>query len=120
MAFDLESILDDNEDREPFTFTWDGEEYELPPVRDMRAVGAIAGGRIYDGLLLLLGPEQWARLQNSPRVLSSKRMRALLDAYNQYVDGLSSGESSASSGSSKNTARQSTRTSRSGGSRSRS
>lgn len=119
-TFDLDALLDDNEEREPFAFKWDGEEYELPPVRDMRAVGAISAGRIYDGLLLLLGPEQWARIQASPKVLSAPKLRKLLDAYSEYIDGLNVGESSASSSSSKSTARRSTRTSRSGASRSKS
>lgn len=111
-TFDLDKLLDDNEDRDPFAFTWDGEEYELPPVRDMRAIGAIAAGHIYDGLALLLGPDQWVRLQNSPKVLSAAKMRALLDEYNRYVDGLTVGESSASSRSSRSTAGPSRRTSK--------
>lgn len=112
VTFDLDSVLDEDEEREPFTFSWDGDDYELPPVRDMRAVGAIAAGRIYDGLLTLLGPEQWTRLQNSPRVLSAKRLRALLDEYGKYIDGLNSGESSASSNSSGSTAGRSKRASK--------
>lgn len=120
-VFDLDKVLDEHEDRDPFPFKWDGQKYELPPVRDVRALGLLAAGRMLDGLQLLLGPEQFLQLQNSPKVLSAKRLRALLDGYGAYIDGLNSGESSASSGSSRSTAGPSRPTSRrSTGSRSKS
>lgn len=112
MAFDLDAVLDEGDERTPFTFTWDGEEYELPPERDIRAVAAIAAGRLYVGLEALLGTEQWGRIQASPKLLTAAKLRSLLDAYAAHIDGLTSGESSASSGSSKSTARPSKRTSK--------
>lgn len=124
MPFDLDRVLaeqaDARGDLEPFTFVFDGEEYELPPVRDIRAVSAIAAGHVYDGLAALLGPEQWERVQASPATLTSTAVRSLLDAYGEHIDGLNAGESSASSNSSTRTARPSKRTSNgSTGSRSR-
>lgn len=111
MNIDLDALVEEDEPGEPFGFTFDDYDYELPPEMDIRAVAAIASGRLDDGLRMLLGPDQWQRLQDSPKVLSSKTLTRLFEAYAAHTNGVSVGESSASTGSAKNTGRPSKRTS---------
>jgi len=100
MAFDLDKVLAEEEERDDFTFTFDGETYTLPPAMDVRAIAAIAGGRLDDGLRMLLNPEQWQKIQDSPKVLTVTALEKLFDEYAAYAGVESLGGSSASTKSS--------------------
>lgn len=91
--------LEADEAGTPFTFRFGGEEYTLAPRIDLRAVAALEGNRYDAALRMLLGPEQWERMQASPAAFDQTKFEALFDAYakHQGVDSL--GESSASTGS---------------------
>lgn len=97
--FDLDAVLAEEETRAPFRFTFDGKPYELPASIDIRAIAAISAGRLDDGLRLLLNPDQWQAIQDSPKMLTSNALRQLFDTYTAFADGATAGESSASTGS---------------------
>lgn len=97
MAFDLDAVLRE-EDGEPFHFRFGGEDYSLPAHPDVRAGLAFDAGRAEEGLQLLLGPDQWARLKASPATLTEAGFVALMDAYQKHL-GVGLGESQASTGS---------------------
>lgn len=92
---DLDALVAD-EDGQPFTFRFGGEDYTLPPRIDLRAVAALEGNRYDAALRMLLGPDQWDRMQQSDAVFDQPKFEALFNAYGRHqgVDGL--GESSAS------------------------
>lgn len=96
-TFDLDAAVREA-GGEPFAFDFGGEHYELPPQVDLRAAAAFSDARLEDGLRLLLGAEQWQRLQASPAVFSVSALKALLDAYGAHM-GQTVGESQASTGS---------------------
>lgn len=102
--------LEGESSKEPFRFIFDGEEYELPPSPDFRAVSDMASGRLDVALERMLGTEQWQRLQDSPAVFDAVRFNALFDRYFKYA-GTDMGEASASTDSSASTGRPSKRTS---------
>jgi hypothetical protein len=109
--FDLDKVIAEEKDAEPFVFTFDGEQYEMPGVMDVRAIAAISDGDLTGGLRHLMGDEQYDRIQASPQMLSMVALGALFDAYAKHtgVDGL--GESSGSVRSLNRAARRSKRTS---------
>ena len=110
MAFDLDALAAEAEGVSPFEFTFGGESYQLPGQFDMRAAAALSAGKVYEGLELLLGGDQWARMQTAEQVLTDAMLGALLDRYAEHT-GVSLGESSASTSSSASTVRPSKRTS---------
>lgn len=110
MAFDLDALAAEADGAAPFEFTFGGEGYQLPGSFDMRAAAALSAGKVYEGLELLLGVDQWARMQAADQVLTDAMLGALLDRYAEHA-GVSLGESSASTSSSKSTVRPSKRTS---------
>lgn len=97
MPFDLDAVASEAA-REPFTFTFGGDTYTLPPDVDLRIIGSLTSGDITDALRRMLGEEQWKKLEASPAVLTSDRFSALLNAYLAH-SGLNVGEASASTGS---------------------
>lgn len=115
MEFDLDKVMAEEEAAapDPFTFTFDGETYTMPPLSDVRAIMKIEqDGDLHGGMQQLMGAEQWHRLKASPKLLSTK---AIVRLYNEYIvhsNGVSPGESRASTRSSKSTARPSKRTSK--------
>jgi hypothetical protein len=110
-TFDLDKVIAEEQGAEPFVFTFDGEDYELPGVMDVRVIAKISEGDLAGGLRLLIGDEPWQQIQESPQVLSMIALSALFDAYAKHtgVDGL--GESSGSVRSLNRAARRSKRTS---------
>jgi hypothetical protein len=118
MVFKLEAIeREGGEGTWPFDF--DGHRYHLPSDFDWRAANALTKGDIELGLELLLGDEQWQRMQASPKVFGVKAIVNMLNAYATDI-GVDLGEFQASSASSKRTVAPSKRTSNgSTGSRSR-
>jgi hypothetical protein len=91
-------------------FEFDGERYTLPPDFDARAIAHLLAGNLYDGLRTMLGDEQWARLDASPKVFGQNELRRLVNAYAEGI-GADLGEFAASSDSSPSTATRSKRTS---------
>ena len=104
-AFDLDAVLG-----LPFTFTFDGEEYTLPPDIEWSTTQTLTEGKPDVALRRLLGEEQWQRLEDSPKVFGTRSFTAVLDAYTEHL-GLRMGEAEASPSSSENTDGQSRRTS---------
>lgn len=105
MSFDLDKVLAEEEPGEPYEFTFDGEKYALPPEMDVRAVAAISGGRLDAGLRLLLGEEQWEKIQASPKTLTLKGLESLFDDYAEHT-GTTMEKPSASTPPSKRTAKR--------------
>lgn len=108
--FDLDALAAEADGKEPFRFQFGGEAYELPAEMDIRGAAALASGRVYEGLQMVLGDEQWERMQAADTVLTDKMLQALFEKYAEYT-GASLGESSASTVSSRSTVRPSKRTS---------
>lgn len=92
---DLDTILAEADERPPFTFRFDGETYTLPPDLDLRSIAAFEGDRLDDGLRLLLGPDQWERLQKSPKAFTNKHLDRIGRDYAKHR-GEDLGESEAS------------------------
>jgi hypothetical protein len=109
-VYDLDALEHEAEE-EPFFFRFGGEEYVLPPHLDIRAAAALGGGRIDDGLRILLGAEQWTRLQQADAVFDDRHLVALLEEYSSHI-GVTLGELPASPSSLPSTAGPSKRTSR--------
>lgn len=96
--FDLDALERDT-NAEPFTFRFDGQDYTLPPILDMRAAAHLQEGRLSDCLRTLLGPEQWRRLVEAQATFGFQHLNALLDKYAQHL-GMDLGNLEASSRSS--------------------
>lgn len=97
MTFNLDAVLAE-ETGAPFSFTFGGEDYDLPPHVDLMVVAAMQDSRLGDGLRKLLGPKQWERMQASEATFDERALTALLEAYMAHV-GTTVGESSASTSS---------------------
>jgi hypothetical protein len=104
MTFDLDAALG-----LPFTFTFDGQEYTLPPDVDFDTITALQSEHLQDAFAGLLGPEQWQRLDASPKVFGARAFTAVMKEYLTHL-GLGMGESSASPPSVQNTPVPSRRT----------
>lgn len=109
MVFQLDAVEHEAK-AELFEFEFDGDTYTLPPDFDMRHAAMFTGGDVLGGLEAVLGTEQWERLDSSPKVLSIKRVNALLEAWCEHI-GVELGESTASSRSSRRAAARSKPTS---------
>lgn len=100
--FDLDALFADEEaapTKAPWSFRFGGQRYMLPPYMDVRAMAAIQAGRLDDGLRMLLGVDQWDQLQASPKTFDTPRLKAIVEQYAVYAEGVPLGESSASTGS---------------------
>jgi hypothetical protein len=115
--FDLDAVAAEGQD-EPFRFRFGGEVYEMPPL-DLRQAAKLddTGGSAVDMFRLLLGDEQWQRMEAAEARLTQPMFLELLDRYTKHT-GIDLGESPASSRSSRSTAGRSKRIS-SGTTRSR-
>lgn len=100
-SFDLDALIAEAA-AEPFTFLFGGEEYVCPPTIDIRAVSALAAGDLVGALRIMVGDDQWARLEASPQTLGVAAIGKLIEAYAEH-QGVSVGESSGSSSSSPST-----------------
>jgi hypothetical protein len=89
-------------DPQPWEFEYGGEVYQLPSDIDMRVVAALDGGRLDDAFRMLLGPEQWARLQDSECMFGPQQFGDLMQAYFEDL-GLDQAKPLASTVSSKST-----------------
>ena len=104
-VFDLDKVIDEREPAKPFTFKFDGELYSLPARPDMLAAAALEGERLDEGFRLLLGTDQYARIQASEKVFDDVALVAMMTAYEKHI-GENLGESEASATSSRNTAKR--------------
>lgn len=98
MSLDLDALLG-----LPFTFTFCGEEYSLPPDVDFQTLDELQAGHPDEAFRRLIGEEQYARLQAAPGTFGARAFTEVLQAYVTHL-GLRSPESSASSDSSVSTA----------------
>ena len=96
-VFDLDALANEATG-EPFRFKFGGEDYELPPTMDIRAVAAMSAGRLDAALRTMLGAEQWARLEAAPAVLNGQMLMSLFERYAKH-SGFTVGEASGSTGS---------------------
>lgn len=108
-AFDLDALVLE-ETTEPFTFTFGGEEFSVPAHYDPRIFRRADEGDIAGALRLMIGDEQWARLDKIDKPFDERHMRALFTAWTSH-EVTTVGEASASSSSSRGTGRQSKQTS---------
>jgi hypothetical protein len=72
-------------DPKAWHFTFDGDDYTLPSDFDMRAMAAFTGGRLDDAFRILLGPEQWQRMQASPKTFGYSQFEALMKTYSSAI-----------------------------------
>lgn len=107
-SFDLDALIAEATGV-PFTFRFGGDEYTCPASIDVRAVSALAAGDLVGALRVMVGDEQWARLEASPQTLGVVAIGKLIEAYAAH-QGVSVGESFGSSSSSPSTAEPSTPT----------
>jgi hypothetical protein len=99
MPFDLDAVAAEAAGTgEPFTFTFGGDQYELPARFDVRVIALIGKGDVYDALRTLLGKDQTDRLMASDAVFNDKVFAALIEAYAEHQN-VSTGESLASTSS---------------------
>jgi len=117
--FDLDALIAERtaEANPPFTFTFDGDTYEMPGVIDARiAMDLTTLAKSPDKLEGIfrraLGDNQWDRLIGSPVMMPGEVLGALLDRWANYAGGVSLGKSLRSASSSKSTAERSKPTSR--------
>lgn len=95
---------------EPFQFKFGGDVYTLPFSPDMRAIAAMSAGRLDDALRMMLGADQWERLQQVDAVFDTRALQAIMDGYASHV-GVNLPNSSGSTGSSSSMVKPSKRTS---------
>lgn len=72
---------------EPFEFTFDGHEYVLPGKSRAEAAGRWGEDDLDTQLRMLLGPEQWQQIQDSPKSFTSKTWSVLFAAYANHLAG---------------------------------
>lgn len=107
--FNLDALeLDDQ--HEPFRFTFGGETFEISAHYDPRAFYRLTSGDLGGGLLRLLGPDQFARLDAIDKPFDERYLKALMEKWAEHF-GTTLGEAAASSSSSNGTGRQSKPTS---------
>jgi hypothetical protein len=90
-VYDLDAALAEREAKPAFEFRFGGELFELSAEPDVRALAAFSGGRLDDALRMLLGGEQWARMQAVEAVLDTGALKDLLEAYGKHA-GIELGE----------------------------
>lgn len=95
VVYDLDAVIAEREPARPFTFKFGGDVYTLPPRPDMRAAAALAAGRLDEGFAMLLGADQYERLQAAEAVFDDEALLSMMNAYQAHV-GLDLGESAAS------------------------
>lgn len=105
ISFDLDRVIAERDVTPPFTFTFGGEVYSLPPRPDMIANTHLVAGRLDEGFERLFGPSQWDRIQKSDAVLDDLGLLQLFEAYQEHM-GEDLGESKASPKRSRNTAKR--------------
>lgn len=103
----------------PWEFEFDGDIYSLPNDFDWRAAAKLTAGDMHGALEMLLGPEQWVKINESPKIFGLTALGELIQAWCADI-GVDLGEFQASPPASSKTVAPSRRTSNgSTGSRSR-
>lgn len=97
MSFDLDALLG-----LPFTFTFCGEEYTLPPDVEFATIDELQAGHPDAAFRRLIGEDQYARMKAAPGTFGARALTAVLEQYMIHL-GLREGESEASPDSSQNT-----------------
>lgn len=111
MTFDLDAFIADQlAAGKPFTLTFGGEIYTLPPQPDPRAAGLFDAGLYGQAFALMLGEEQYTRFMASQAPLTRDAVIEVIRRHAAHA-GASLGGSSASSDSSASTEKRSRRTS---------
>lgn len=82
-VFDLDALAAEATG-EPFRFRFGGEDYELPPTIDIRAVAHAQEGRLSSALRLMMTGDQWDRLERSTGRFDLPALRALFKAYGDH------------------------------------
>ncbi len=82
---DLDAIVAEADAKPPFPFRFDGEVYFLSSDPDIRASAAFGAGKVYEGFALLLGDDQWTRLQASSKTFADSHFARLVADYQAYV-----------------------------------
>lgn len=121
MPFDLDAVIAEEtakrkpDRRKKFSFEFDGNTFELPNdfIDDTVAMSLALGGDNLGALRRAMKPEDFAVLQQSPKMLTRAALERLLTGYYDHLAGLSLGESVASTSSSRSTAGPSKPTSKS-------
>lgn len=110
--FDLDALELEDENADPFRFTFRGEKYEMPLMMQMDFSDQLAleDATLSDSLEIILGTEQFKRLLSEP--VSTARMKALIERWQEF-QGLEPGKSESSRRSSARMGGRSKRTSRS-------
>lgn len=108
-SFDLDAFIAEAAGK-PFTFTFDGQRYELPADPDFLVIDGFARGDLLTAFRRLMGEAQFTRMNASPKPFGAKALSELFDRYMRFA-GLSLGKSPGSSRSSNGTAHNSRRTS---------
>lgn len=111
MTFDLDAwVADQLNAGQPFTFTFGGVDFELPPEPDPRTAALFDAGLYNEAFRRMLGEDQYRKFIATDAPLTRDAILEIIRKHAEHA-GASLGESSASSGSSKPTARRSKRTS---------
>lgn len=110
--FDLDAVLAESTDVEPFRFVFDGNTYEIPGGDvDVRILALWEKRRLDLVLQLLVGDEQWEQMRSTDKMIGGRAIEAVFEAFVEHAQGVKAGKSSRSGGSSKSTAERSKPTS---------
>lgn len=93
-VFDLDA-LEVEASGEPFVFTFDGKQYIVPAILDLRVTDALSRGNYSAAVRCLVGEQQWASIVESDAVLDTARADLLIRAFGEHI-GATRGKSSAS------------------------
>jgi hypothetical protein len=84
-VFDVDALVVEA-GRKPFRFRLGGDTYTMPPSPDFRAVEAISNGADANIVLgLLMGDDQWKRLQDSEAVIDVWALKQIMDRYAEHA-----------------------------------
>lgn len=93
---ELAAVTAEASEPEPFYWSFGGKDFVLPAKPDIRAFALLTKPeRIFDGLRILFGREQWEQVIESDDVLDDERFAQLLHDYTAHI-GVDLGEWSAS------------------------
>jgi hypothetical protein len=114
-VYDLDAAIDEFEgaEPEPFRFSFDGEEFELPGSPNVFAWARVTssdGDEALRGLKAIFGADQFDRLEACERVFDARALAKLVTAYAEYAQ-VDLGEALASPAPSNRAARRSNPTS---------
>jgi hypothetical protein len=79
-VFDLDAAVSEA-DREPFRFSFGGEDFEIAPVVDVRVQVRASERDLYGALSMFLGEEQYKRLDKVDKPFTMDHLRKLMEAH---------------------------------------